>query len=219
MTQQHSPKLEELQVRARWLEQHVLPHDAALRAWIQKKVPVGLDVDDVVQEAYAILASLDSVESIRNPKSYTLRVAYSVILSHVRRARIVPMMTVSDVDFLGASDDTPSVERTVSDRDDLRRVGDAISELPPTCRQVFVLRRIDGLSQREIAERLGITVKTVEKHITKAVRVLVDSFGRGGSGPGRASIGGQTNKAAAEDHVPAPNVSGHPDDNDTPGGT
>ncbi len=211
--------LEELHDRAWWLEQHVLPHDAALRAWIQKKVPVGLDVDDVVQEAYAILASLESVESIRNPKSYTVRVAYSVILSHVRRASIVPMMTVSDMDFLGASDDAPSVERTVSDRDDLRRVGDAISELPPTCRQVFVLRRIEGLSQREIAERLGITVKTVEKHITKAVRALIDSFGRGGYGQGRASIGRQAIETAAESRPPILNFSDDPDKNNTPDAT
>ena len=182
------PVLEQYLLRAQWLERHVLPHDRALRSWIQKKLPQDLDADDVLQETYAILSSLDSVESIRNPKSYAQQVAYSVILTHLRRAKIVPMIAVADVDVLGAADEMPTVERTVSDRDELRRVGDAISELPPVCRKVFVLRRVEGLSQREIAERLGITTKTVEKHITKAVRVMIDSFGRGGSSHGRASI-------------------------------
>ena len=66
--------------RARWLERHILPHEEALRAWLHKKTTVGLDVDDIVQETYAILASLDSVENIQYPKTYAVKVAVSVIL-------------------------------------------------------------------------------------------------------------------------------------------
>ncbi len=199
--------------RARWLERHVLPHEAALRGWLLRKSTSGLDVDDIVQETYAILASLDSVENIRYPRTYAFKVAISVVLSHVRRSRIVPIQTVSDVDVLGAVDDMPSPEREVSDRDELRRVGEAIAKLPGMCRKVFVLRRVEGLSQREIADRLGIAEKTVEKHITKGVRAMMETFGRGGKSTGHSSISGQADLLPAEDWKPVshPGASARPD--------
>lgn len=172
--------VEELFSRARWLEQHILPHEAALRAWLAGRVVPRLDVDDIVQEVYAIMASLDTVEDIKYPKAYAFKVAMSIVSTHVRRSRIVPIMTLSDIDTLGAVDEMPSPEQEVSDRDELRRVGEAIGLLPEMCRKVFVLRRIEGLSQRQIADRLGIAEKTVEKHISKAVRIMMDIFGRGG---------------------------------------
>ena len=52
----------------------------------------------------------------------------------------------------------------------------AVNGLPPKCRDVFVLRMIEGLSQREIAERLGITVSTVEKHLARGLRHCKDSL-------------------------------------------
>ena len=174
--------------RARWLEQHILPHEAALRAWLQGRLVPRLDVDDIVQELYAIMASLDSVEGIKYPKAYAFKVAMTVVSTHVRRSRIVPFMTMGDLDTLGAVDETPSPEQEVSDRDELRRVGEAIALLPAMCRQVFVLRRVEGLSQREIADRLGIAEKTVEKHISKGVRILMNIFGRGGKGLARSSM-------------------------------
>ncbi len=172
--------MEEYLSRARWLEQHILPHEAALRAWLAGRVVPRLDVDDIVQEVYAIMASLDFVENIKYPKAYAFKVAMSIASTHVRRSRIVPIMTLRDVDTLGAADAMPSPEQEVSDRDELRRVGEAIELLPAMCRKVFVLRRIEGLSQRQIAVRLGIAEKTVEKHISKAVRIMMDIFGRGG---------------------------------------
>jgi RNA polymerase sigma-70 factor (ECF subfamily) len=193
--------------RARWIERHILPHEPALRAWLAKRAAAGLDVDDIVQETYAILASLDSVENITYPKTYTFKVAVSVVLSHVRRSRIVPMMNVGDIDLLGAVDDMPSPEQEVSDRDELRRVGEAIGQLPNMCRKVFAMRRVEGLSQRQIAEHLGIAEKTVEKHIAKGVRIMMDIFGRGGKSPSRASISEQTEDLPSEDRRTARGVS------------
>lgn len=166
--------------RTLWLMQHVLPHEPALRAWLKRK-PVGtLEVDDIVQETYAILAALESVEGIRNPKNYTFQTAYSVIVTHLRRSRIVAIRTVADVDLLGVMIDEPSLERQISDRDELRQVAEAIASLPAKCREVFTLRRVEGLSQREIAKRLGISENTVEKHVAKGIRSLMKVFGRGG---------------------------------------
>jgi len=66
--------------RAQWLAAHIVPHEAALRAWLKGKTSLGSDVDDIVQETYAILATKRTVDTINNPKTYAFQVAYSVIL-------------------------------------------------------------------------------------------------------------------------------------------
>ena len=168
--------------RTLWLTQHVLLHEPALRAWLKRKPAGTLEVDDIVQATYAILAALDSVDAIRNPKNYTFQTAYSVIITHLRRSRIVALRTMADVDLLGATIDAPSLEQQISDRDELRQVAEAIASFPAKCREVFTLRRIEGLSQRQIAERLGISENTVEKHVAKGIRLLLQISGRGGKG-------------------------------------
>src|ERR1700754_2515882 len=80
--------------RARWLAAHVVPHEAALRAWLRGKSSLGFDIDDIVQETYATLAAKTSVEGIVNPKTYAFQVAYSVILQQLHQSRVVPIAAV-----------------------------------------------------------------------------------------------------------------------------
>jgi RNA polymerase sigma-70 factor (ECF subfamily) len=166
--------------RAIWLARFVMPCELALRRWLGHHRLTGLDVDDVIQETYAILSGLKSVEDIRDPKRYAFQTAYSVILAQVRRSRIVSITTVADLDFVGAIADVPSPECQACDRDELRNVAQALSTLPQRVRDVLILRRVEGLSQREVAERLGITENTVEKCVARGVQALMSAFKRGG---------------------------------------
>jgi hypothetical protein len=86
--------------RTRWFLRSILPHEPALRGWLSRSTPPGVDPDDVIQEAYTILAELESVDAIRHPRAYLFQVARSVIMRHVRRARIVPIHTVDDLERL-----------------------------------------------------------------------------------------------------------------------
>jgi RNA polymerase sigma-70 factor (ECF subfamily) len=106
-------------------------------------------------------------------------VAQSVILQHVRRARIVSIETVAEVDRLDVPHDQLSPDRHAIAYQELRRMGQLIAALPAKCRKAFVLRKVHGLSQREIAHRMHISESTVEKHIGKGVRLLADALGRG----------------------------------------
>ncbi len=182
------------QDRAAWLARNVLPHEAALRAWLRQKYTLGIEVDDIVQETYAILAALESVDEIRNPRSYAFQTAHSLILAHLRRSKIVSIRSASDLELAGALSDTPSPEQVAEDRDELARVAQALRDLPPKVREVFILRRVQGLSQRETAERLGITENSVEKRISQGIRVLLAAFGRGGK---RAAKPLRNDKSAA----------------------
>jgi len=75
--------------------------------------------------------------------------------------------------------DEPSPERQASSRQELRRAADLIASLPAKCRQAFTLRRVEGLSQRDVARRMGISESTVEKHIGRALLTLMNAAGDG----------------------------------------
>ena len=166
--------------RTRWFLRNILPHEPALRAWLTRRHPLGLEVEDIIQEAYAILADLESVDGIAYPRAYLFQVARSVITRHIRRARVVSIHAVEDVAQLEHADERPTPEQVAIDRDELGRLARAISAMPDRTQQAFILRRVDGLSQREIAARMAISENTVEKHISRGLRFLIDWFGHGG---------------------------------------
>lgn len=174
--------------RAAWLGRNVFPHEAALRQWLSARVAsAGLEVDDVVQETYAILASIERVDHIRNPRNYMFEVAKSVVLQSLRRAKIVTIDVQANPLVLDIPEDAPTPERVVADRQELSRVSVAIAALPDRCREVFTMRKIQGLGQRQVAEALGIAESTVEKHMVKALAILTNAIGRGGNGRNTSS--------------------------------
>lgn len=177
--------------RADWLARYILPHEPLLRAWLGRQSWPGIDTDDLVQESYAVLASLAQVDHIDNPRAYLFRTAHSLALQQVRRARIVSIQAVADLEGLEVAAEAPLQDRVLSDRQELQRLADAIAALPARCGEVFRLRKVDGLSQRAVAQALGLSESTVEKHMGKAVRQLMDSLGRGGNRVSGASGQGE----------------------------
>jgi RNA polymerase sigma-70 factor (ECF subfamily) len=167
--------------RAAWLAQHVVPIEAALRSWLCRHRLVGLEIDDVVQETYAILAALKSVEDIRNPRQYAFKVAYSIVLASARRSKLVAMTPLPDADGAESIAEEPSPETLAGDREELLRVIGVVGVLPEKVKQVFILRRIHGLSQREVAQRLGVTENVVEKYVAKGLEAVLTAFKRGGN--------------------------------------
>ncbi len=172
--------------RALWLSRHVLQHEPALRAWLSHRRIAGLEIDDIVQETYARLITVESVEGITNARNYMFQAAYSVMVSHVRRSKIVPFQAVSDLEQLGAAADYSPEDQT-ADRDELHRLAKAIATLPGKVRDVFVLRRVDGLSQRDVAHKLGLSESTVEKHMSRSIYLLMTLISRSGNDMARAS--------------------------------
>jgi len=166
--------------RTRWFLRRILPHEPALRAWLARNRPPGLDIDDIVQETYAVLASRECVDDIQHPRAYLFQVAHSLVVRNVRRARIVSIQAVEDLERFDHPDESGTPERHAIAREEFRRLAEAIATMPGQTRQAFVLRRIRGLPQREIAARMGLSENTVEKHIARGIRLLIEKFAQDG---------------------------------------
>jgi RNA polymerase sigma-70 factor (ECF subfamily) len=161
-----------------WVGRHILPLEARLRSWLRSAFPT-IDADDVIQETYCRISALDSVAHIADPRSYFFQTARNVVLQQIRRTRVVSIEAasgLSEFDQALAEDDA-SPERIVAGRRALARVEALIAALPDRCRQIFQLRKIEGVSQREIATRLGVTETIVENEVTRGLRRILDAMG------------------------------------------
>ncbi|WP_129778195.1 RNA polymerase sigma factor [Peristeroidobacter soli] len=164
--------------RTRWFLRNILPHEPALRAWLGRKQRSGINVDDIVQEAYTILASQPAYQAIRHPRGYLFQIAHSLVVRHIRRARIVDIQAVEDLDQWDTAGAAPSLEQGAIARDELRYLAETIAVMPEKTREAFILRRVRGLSHRDIARQMKISESTVEKHIARGLRLLAERFTR-----------------------------------------
>jgi RNA polymerase sigma-70 factor (ECF subfamily) len=135
------------------------------------------EVEDLIQESYAKLAACQ-YEAVANPGAFFFQIARNAAAAIVRRRRVVSIKTVADISKLGTPDDSPNPEQELSALEDLVRLKVAIEGLPPACRRVFVLRKIEGMSQSETAKRLGITESSVEKHVARGIRYCAAALTR-----------------------------------------
>jgi len=152
-------------------------HGSALRRFIGRFLRRPHDVEDIAQEAFLRAYAVEQNRSIEQPKSFLFRIAKNAALSQLSRKsqQITDYIEDSGDSSLISSED--SAEDHVSARQILGLHCEAVVELPPQCRHVYLLRKVHGLTHKEIAEQLGIAVSTVEKHLIKAVE-LCDRYVR-----------------------------------------
>ncbi len=124
------------------------------------------DAEDLAQEAFLRAFAAEADQSITSPKAFLFRVARNLALnerSKAANATTVPLegfaenLVVGDVGQVALEDEMDARQR-------IRLLAQAMAGLPPQCSRVFLLRKVHGLSYKEIAERLGISVSTAEKH-------------------------------------------------------
>jgi RNA polymerase sigma-70 factor (ECF subfamily) len=171
---------EDFRERGRWLARHVLPHEALIRAKLRDMSLYDLDVEDVIQEMYAKFLTLPSLESIRYPKQYALLTARGIVIDHVRHSRVVSITSTGNLETLDIAEPEATSEQRMEFQQEIQAVTAALQQLPKMCRETLILRRVEGLPQKEVARRLKISEKTVEKHMANGVRLLIKLFGRGG---------------------------------------
>ena len=161
--------------RYRWIAAHILPHESELRGWLRRRLGSfgDNDIDDLVQEAYSRIWTAE-FSTIRNGRAYLYTTVRHLLAEYARRSRIVPIELLGEIDALNIISEQPGPERQVGARQELARLRNIVAALPVQCRRVFELRKFHGLSHREVAQRMGLTEKTVENHLTRALARIAE---------------------------------------------
>ena len=154
----------------RWFTEKVLPHEPALRAWLRGLFPTLPDVDDLVQETYVRVLRARAGAPIESTKAFLFTTARNLALDDCRHRQVISFEPIAEFERLHVLEDRPGVSETVGRRQELELLTQAIQLLPERCRQVLTLRKIYGLSQKEIAAQLGISEHTVEAQVGNGVR-------------------------------------------------
>ncbi|WP_420139174.1 RNA polymerase sigma factor [Sphingomonas sp.] len=158
---------------AEWVGREILPHERDLRAWLQRRLVAAADVEDVVQECYCAIAQLSDVSHIAVPRAYLFTMARNLVQRQRQRARVVRLDASDGVCDPMLESDHLSPERIASARQELQRVQAAVSTLSDRARCIFLMRRLDGLAQKEIAQRLGVTETIVENEASRSLRAIL----------------------------------------------
>lgn len=157
------------------MAREVIPHEAAVRAWLSRSCVSQEDVDDVIQESYARLAALDAIEHIARPGAYFFSTARNLLVRRLRRAKIVRIDTIAEIDAF-VDDGHPSPEQYAAGRLDYLRMLNLIAALPERCRRIVEMRKIEGMSQRDIAKALGVTESVVENQVNLGVKAVMRAW-------------------------------------------
>lgn len=124
---------------------------------------------DVVHDTYVRLVTYGEPESLDNPRAYLYRVAANVANDYGKRSAQRDALTALELATVSSASEEPSTEDRVEHRRTLTRCLAALDELPEVYRHVFLLHRVDGVPQAEIAAALGIPRRSVERYIAKAL--------------------------------------------------
>lgn len=169
----------------RWYEEQVRPHHSALRAWLKARFPWLVEIDDIVQEACYRLwrrRQRSRESSPRSPKALLFTIARNAVCDLARRRAVVVIDSVADPARLPVLDSTDVVE-TVCTRQELELLADALRSLPARGRQVLTLTKIYGLTEREVAEQLGLSEHTVRTHVVRSLARCHEYLSARGVGP------------------------------------
>lgn len=159
-----------------WFAREILVHEAALTRYLGRMWSNRDEIHDLQQEIYVRVYEAAAKARPSSPKAFLFTAARHLMVDRLRRTRVVSIEAMGDMEELPVPIDDVCPERRTSARQDLRRLADALSLLPPRCREVVWLRRVEEVPQKEVASRLGISEKTVEKQVAKGMRLLAAAF-------------------------------------------
>lgn len=142
----------------------------ALKAYIARNIRNQSLVDDMVQEVMLRMQVRQAGAIIENMEGYLFRVASSVLTDNARRENVRLAWAHGELSETDHPVEELSPERVIQARQQVAIVREALMELPTRTRDIFLLRRFEGLSYAEIASRFGISVSAVEKHVAKAMQ-------------------------------------------------
>ena len=165
-----------------WFCDEVLPLEAALLRYLRRNHVSESELADIRQDIYERVLTGAMSAFPRHTKAYVFTIARNLLINRARRARIVSLEYMAPADLpVDEDQDLLTPERHADARARLRKVEAGIERLPPRCREVIRLRKVEGFSNKEVAQQLSVGVDAVEQQVMLGMRALVD-FMLGGEG-------------------------------------
>jgi RNA polymerase sigma-70 factor (ECF subfamily) len=121
-----------------WVTSNFLPFEAELRALLRRVCTGPAEIDDVVQEVYYKVLVMPSIDHVREPKAFLVRMAKNIVTDRMRRDAIVRIEAMSNLEELDIEDAAPSPERVAMARAELKWVIGLIANLPERCKEPWV---------------------------------------------------------------------------------
>lgn len=146
----------------------VREHQTELLNFFRGRVARPQDAADLAQESWSRLLHY-RLETVASSRGLLFTIARNVLKNHWRWSALRRIEQPTDFAELEVSSEAPGPDRHLQAALDLEALKTAVTALPPKCRTVFLLSRIAGLSNAEVAQRCGVSVKMVEKHLAKAI--------------------------------------------------
>jgi len=161
-----------------WFAREVLPHEARLIQYLRRNWRDKSEIEDLLQEVYVRVYDAAQKQLPEAARAFVFTTARNLLINRFRQQQVVAIEAVADLESLEISADEPTPDRTAIAHDEFRRLQAAIDRLPPRCREAVLLGRIEGLTGREIAQRMAISEAAVSKHLTRGMSLLSDLLHR-----------------------------------------
>jgi RNA polymerase sigma factor (sigma-70 family) len=171
-----------------------LENELALRRYLRRFIKSREAADDLAQEAFLRAFAAESRRDIEAPKAFLFKVAKNLALNELARQSSMMTEPLGDLEGQEVIEDSSqaAADDVVDSRERIRLLARAIAALPPQCAKVFILRKMQGMSQKEIAVRLNISVRTVENHVavglSRCRAFMRANGGTAGDGKGKSRI-------------------------------
>jgi RNA polymerase sigma factor (sigma-70 family) len=159
-----------------WFAREIFPLQPMLDRFLRRSWRDRWEIPDLRQDAYVRVYAAALRERPFNPKQFLFQVARNLMIDRARRKGVVSFESFADFDTLEADSGQLDMEQSAAAEQQLRLLRAAIGELPPRCREVVTLCKIEGRSQREVARKMGITESTVERQVANGIRMLKKSL-------------------------------------------
>ena len=151
--------------QARWFQENLQPHRDSLKAWLQGRFQEHADLDDIIQESVLRVLRMREEGEIRSPKALLYTTARNLALDNAKNFRVSRTDPLGENEDWIVSDDAMLANNQAVRNEELEIMTRAIQSLPTRCRQIFTLRKVYGMRQKEVARELGISEKTVAAQI------------------------------------------------------
>ena len=146
-----------------------LENSTFLRKFLARYFTERQDIEDVVQETYLRAYSAERHKVIEHPRAFLFRIARNIAITALKKKSRQITHYIEDFELPIVIGSENTAESEAEAKQNIGIYCEAVTALPDQCRRVFLLRKVHGLSHKEIAERMNLTISSVEKHILKGV--------------------------------------------------